>query len=210
MTVRAENILQGPDTEHACLVGLMLRACQIAKSAARDAAEVVGTNLPELYGAVEHCEKELDRLDRDLDQRLYGSLENTSALQRREMLACVKCMTDLERIGDLVLSFVSGNRALRTRLENDDVYELMRMALLLEKMLNDVYDALVSRNLNRALTALVTDAEIDRLRKLLFIRHIQGTGVSFRSGASTCCSWRRLWRAPVTMPRIWLRKCAAS
>lgn len=41
-------------------------------------------------------------------------------------------------------------------------------------MLNDVYDAFSTRDLNRALTVLRTDAEIDRLRKLLFIRHIEG------------------------------------
>lgn len=123
MAVPAENFLQGPEAEHAYLVGLTLRACQIAKSAARNAAEVVATNLPQLYGAVEDCEKKLDRLDRELDQRICAALENTTALQRREMLACMKCMTDLERIGDLIVSFISGVRALRTCLGNDDVYD---------------------------------------------------------------------------------------
>lgn len=157
-------------------MGLTLRACQIAKSAAADATEAVGTNLPDLYAAVEDCEKELDRLDRDLDQRICAALENTSPLQRREMLACLKCMTDLERIGDLVRSVTLVNRALRTRLENDDVYELMRMALLFEKMLNDVYEAFSTRDLNRPLTVLRTDAEIDRLRKVLVVRHVDSPG----------------------------------
>jgi phosphate transport system protein len=176
MAILAEDFLQGPEAEHGYLVGLTLRACQIAKTAAGNAAEFVGTNLPELYEAVEDCEKKLDRLDRELDQRICAALEKTTALQRREMLACRKCMTDLERIGDLVVSFISGIRALRTRLGNEDVYELMRMTLLLEKMLNDVYDAFCTRDLNRALTVLRTDAEIDRLRKLFFIRHIEGPG----------------------------------
>lgn len=179
MAVPAENLLRGPEAEHAYLVGLTLRAC-LAKSAAGSAAEVVGTNLPELYQAVEACEKELDQLDRELDERLCASLENTSSSQRREMLACMKCMTDLERIGDLVLSFVSSNRALRARMGNDDVYELMRMALLLGRMLAGVYEAFSTRDINRALTVLRTDAEIDRLRKLLFIRHIEYPGSGFQ------------------------------
>jgi phosphate transport system protein len=174
MALPAESFLPPPEAEHTYLVGLTLRACQIAKSAAANAAEAVGTNVPELYGAVEDCEKELDQLDRELDQRICAALENASALQRREMLACMKCMTDLERIGDLVLSFISGARALRSRLSNDDVYELMRMALLLEKMLNEVYSAFSTRDINRALAVLRMDAEIDRLRKLLFLRHVEG------------------------------------
>jgi len=176
MAIPVESFLADPKGEHAYLVGITLRACQIAKAAAANAAEAVGTNVPELYGAVESGEKELDQLDRELDQRICAALENASALQRREMLACMKCMTDLERIGDLVLSFVSGSRALRARLGNDDVYELMRMALLLEKMLNDVYQAFSTRDINRALTVLRTDAEMDRLRKLLFARHVDSPG----------------------------------
>jgi phosphate transport system protein len=176
MAIPVESFLADPKGEHAYLVGITLRACQIAKAAAANAAEAVGTNVPELYEAVESGEKELDQLDRELDQRICAALENASALQRREMLACMKCMTDLERIGDLVLSFVSGSRALRARLGNDDVYELMRMALLLEKMLNDVYQAFSTRDINRALTVLRTDAEMDRLRKLLFARHVDSPG----------------------------------
>lgn len=176
VAVPAESFLADPKGAHAYLVGITLRACQIARSAAANAAEAVGTNVPDLYEAVENCEKELDQLDRELDQRICAALENASALQRREMLACMKCMTDLERIGDLVLSFVSGSRALRARLGNDDVYELMRMALLLEKMLNDVYHAFSTRDLNRALTVLRTDSEIDRLRKALFVRHVDSPG----------------------------------
>jgi len=180
MAIPVESFLADPKGEHAYLVGITLRACQIAKATAANAAEAVGTNVHDLYEAVENGEKELDHLDRELDQRICAALDNASALQRREMLACMKCMTDLERIGDLVLSVVSGSRSLRARLENDDVYELMRMALLLEKMLNDVYHAFSTRDINRALTVLRTDAEIDRLRKLLFLRHVDSPGIERR------------------------------
>src|SRR5690349_22141888 len=100
MAIPVESFLADPKGEHAYLVGITLRACQIAKAAAANAAEAVGTNVPDLYQAVENCEKELDQLDRELDQRICAALDDASALQRREMLACMKCMTDLERIGD--------------------------------------------------------------------------------------------------------------
>lgn len=176
MALSAEVVPEDSSAEHAYLVGLTLRACQLAKEEAAHVADALGSAAPSLYTKVDECERELDRLDRELDQRLSAGLAGASDSQRRELLACMKCMTDLERIGDLVLSFVSGSRALRTRLGNDDVYELMRMALLLERMLNDVYHAFSTRDLNRALTVLRTDSEIDRLRKVLFVRHVDSPG----------------------------------
>src|SRR5690349_22990762 len=76
VAVPAESFLADPKGAHAYLVGITLRACQIARSAAANAAEAVGTNVPDLYEAVENCEKELDQLDRELDQRICAALED--------------------------------------------------------------------------------------------------------------------------------------
>jgi hypothetical protein len=78
MAIPAESFLADPKGEHA-YVGITLRACQIAKAAVANAAEAVGTNVPDLYQAVENCEKELDQLDRELDQRICAALDNASA-----------------------------------------------------------------------------------------------------------------------------------
>jgi phosphate transport system protein len=47
------------------------------------------------------------------------------------------------------------------------------MATLLEKMLTDVGDAFSGRDVKKALDALRADAEMDRLRNLIFMRHIE-------------------------------------
>jgi phosphate transport system protein len=47
------------------------------------------------------------------------------------------------------------------------------MASRLEKMLGDVHDALRQRDLNLALSVLRADAEMDRLRNLVFMRHLE-------------------------------------
>jgi phosphate transport system protein len=175
MAMPAENFLHGSKSEHGYLVGLTLRACQIAKSAAANAAEALGTSVPELYGAVDECERELDRLDRELDQRICGALEETSEPHRRELLACMKCMTDLERIGDLIASFTTGARALGTRMETDDVHHLIRMTLLLDRMLTDVYQAFSTRDMSRAVDVFRADGEIDHHRNVLFVRHVENS-----------------------------------
>jgi phosphate transport system protein len=173
MALPAEAIPEGASAEHAYLVGLTLRACQLAKEEAAHVADALGSRSPVLYVRVEEGEKELDRLDREFDQRLSAGLAGASEPERRELLACMKCMTDLERIGDLVASFASTGRAVGPRLESRDVQELIRMASVLEKMLADAYQAFAGRDLNRAINVLRSDAELDRLRNLVFVRHIE-------------------------------------
>ncbi len=47
------------------------------------------------------------------------------------------------------------------------------MATVLEKMLTDVGDSFSSRDVKRAVEVLRADAEMDRLRNLVFMRHIE-------------------------------------
>jgi phosphate transport system protein len=172
MALPADPLPQQQEAEHNYLVGLTLRACQLAKSAAAHAADALGSGEPALCSRVDECEQELDRLDRELDQRLSAALAGASEAQRRELLACMKCMADLERIGDLVASFASTGRAVGRRLESRDVQDLIRMASLLEKMLTDAGQSFSARDVNRAVNVLRSDAELDRLRNLIFVRHV--------------------------------------
>ena len=47
------------------------------------------------------------------------------------------------------------------------------MATVLEKMLTDVGDAFSTRDVRKAIDVLRADAEMDRLRNLIFLRHIE-------------------------------------
>jgi len=49
----------------------------------------------------------------------------------------------------------------------------MRLATVLEKMLTDVGTAFSSRDVKKAIDMLRADAEMDRLRNLIFLRHIE-------------------------------------
>ena len=176
MAARAET--PDPDSfvqqaEHKYLVGLALRACEVARNAVGHAADAIASNGPSLYAAVDECEKELDALDRELDERLTHALGHGLDAERRELLCCMKLMTDLERIGDLVSTFAIGARALGSRLEPMDVKDLIRIASILEKMLADVREAFSARDLDRAISVLRADSEIDRLRNLMFVRHVE-------------------------------------
>jgi phosphate transport system protein len=59
------------------------------------------------------------------------------------------------------------------KLDPADVKDLTMMTTLLEKMLSDVRDAFSNRDLQKTLLVLRADGELDRLRNLIFMRHVE-------------------------------------
>ena len=101
------------------------------------------------------------------------TITRVTPAQARELLACLKLMLDLERVGDLIASFAERSAIVRNRIEMEDVEQLTRMACLLENMLVQMAQAFEQRNVDQALHVLRSDAEIDRLRNLLLVRHTE-------------------------------------
>src|SRR5437660_12354574 len=105
------------------LLALTTRAYSIAISAAQSAADLVLGARSALSRIVTY-ERELDELDREFDERVATELAHSSVDQVREKLACLKCMIDLERIGDLLLSFATRAEAVRARVDMQDLRDL--------------------------------------------------------------------------------------
>jgi phosphate transport system protein len=85
----------------------------------------------------------------------------------------MKVVIGLERIGDLLLSFATSAQAAGARLDSQDTRDLTQMATILEKMLSDVAHSFSRRDVKKAINVLRADAEMDRLRNLIFLRHIE-------------------------------------
>jgi phosphate transport system protein len=161
------------DTNLSEIVGMTRRACQLAQSAVSNAAAGLAKRSAAPFRAVADAERELDRIDREIDERVTSYVTRVSADEARELLACMKFSIDLERIGDLVSSVVSRMDAIGHRVEMADVRDLIRMCTILEKMLVDVEQAFHRRDAECAVSVLRCDAELDRLRNLLHIRHVE-------------------------------------
>lgn len=172
MAAHAMEPASRPSSEHAQIVALTLKACQIAKSAVSNVADGLAQHSNAPFTAVRECEKELDRLDREIDERVTAAITQVQPEQTRELLACLKFALDLERIGDLVAGFSTRAQAIR-RMDTEDVKDLIHMATALEQMLVDIFEAFSARNIDCALAVVRADAEIDRRRNLLFIRHVE-------------------------------------
>ena len=162
-----------PESSHAQLVRRTVQACQIAKDAAAAAAEGIATGSSTLLHSIRQREKELDTLDMEIDDGVTTAITQVTAPEARELLACMKYIIGLERIGDLLLSFANSALSARGRLDPQDTRDLTQMATLLEKMLTDVGEAFSGHDVKRAIDVLRADGEMDRLRNLIFMRHIE-------------------------------------
>ncbi|HSS96566.1 MAG TPA: PhoU domain-containing protein, partial [Terriglobales bacterium] len=63
--------------------------------------------------------------------------------------------------------------AANSGLDTEDTRDLTHMATVLEKMLTDVGEAFSTRDVRKAVNVLRADGEMDRLRNLIFMRHIE-------------------------------------
>ncbi len=79
----------------------------------------------------------------------------------------------LERVGDLLLSFVNRAEAVSAHMENDDLRDFTVMTSQLERMLADVDIAFRTRSLDKAVDVLRADAELDRVRNVITFRHLE-------------------------------------
>ncbi len=154
------------------LVALTARAYSVAITAAQSAADLILGAKSALERTIV-CERELDELDREIDERVATEIAHASVEQVREKLACLKCMIDLERVGDLLLSFATRADAVRARLDMQDLRDLGDMLAVLAKMLGDTAAAFAAHDHARALQVLRADREVDRLHNLIVMRHLE-------------------------------------
>lgn len=162
-----------PGSSYSHLVKRTIEACRLAQEAAGAAAEGIATGSAALLHSLRQREKELDQLDMEIDAGVTLAITQVTEPEARELLACMKVMIGLERIGDLLLSFAGSAQAVGPRLDPQDTRDLTHMATVLEKMLTDVGLAFSARDVKKAVEVLRADAEMDRLRNLIFLRHIE-------------------------------------
>lgn len=155
------------------LLELTLRGCEVAKAAAQAVVAGLSNSSNSQWDEVRKLEEELDTLDRLINEEVTAGIHKVSESKTREWLACLKFIIELERIGDLLLNVANRMQTVGSRLQSSDAQDLSRMAELLSSMLEDVSGAFADRDVRRAIGVLKTDAELDRFRNLIFVRHIE-------------------------------------
>src|ERR1043165_6953091 len=86
------------------LTKLVLQACLVGKDAAYNLRDFIENSSNMAFISVKDCEKELDRMERRVDEEIPHAITEVTEAEARELLACLKFIIDLERIGDLTCS----------------------------------------------------------------------------------------------------------
>jgi phosphate transport system protein len=154
------------------LTSLVVRGCLIARDAVFNTRDFLADGSRLAFLAIKDCEKELDQIERKIDEQLPEAITRVGEAKARELLACLKFITDLERIGDLAYSAVMQLQARREKLPAADSRQLVEMASLLCQMLEEVHQGFLKRDVSHAQSVLQSDPEVDRLCHALFHRHL--------------------------------------
>jgi phosphate transport system protein len=163
-----------PHSEAALQLGqVALQGCLVAKDAAFNLGDYIETGSNMAYLTIRDCEKELDRMERRIDSDITIAITGVDEEDARELLACLKFIIDLERIGDLAWSVTLRLQKLQAKLTKEDSRDLLAMANVLEKMLQTVYDGYLKRELKASAWVLHADSKIDDLCHEIFHRHLE-------------------------------------
>ena len=154
------------------LSALIVRGCLIARDSVFNVRGFLVDGSRLAFLAIKDCEKELDQIERKIDEQLPEAITRVGEAKARELLACLKFITDLERIGDLSYNAVMQLQSRREKLPAADSRQLVEMASLLHEMLEQVHQGFLERDVSHAQSVLKSDPEVDRLCHSLFQRHL--------------------------------------
>jgi phosphate transport system protein len=155
------------------MTALVEQACLVAKDAAFNLRDYLENASNMAFVAVKDCEKELDRAERKIDEEITTAITQVSEVEARELLACLKFIIDLERIGDLTWSVTFRLQQLPSKLLKNDRRDLIAMADVLEKMLEAIHRGFVKRDLESANWVLKNDTQIDHVCHAVFRRLLE-------------------------------------
>jgi phosphate transport system protein len=151
-----------------------LKAFLIARDAASNVPDLFIQSSRMAFLAIKECEQELDVIERYIDERIPAAITRVNEARARQLLTSLKCTTDLERIGDLVMSMAMRVQARTGKIAASDVRQLVEMSAILREMLDLVYRGFVDLDLECARKVLQMDKDIDRVCHSLFQKHLTG------------------------------------
>src|SRR5579863_2039240 len=157
------------------LSDLALKACLIARDAAFNVRDLLTSSSRMAFLAIKDCEKELDLIERQIDERLPAAITRVNEARARQLLSSLKSTTDLERIGDLVMSAALRVQARTAKIPASDVRQLVEMSSVLRDMLDLIHKGYSTLDLDCARKVLQMDKDIDRICHTLFQKHLAET-----------------------------------
>lgn len=147
-------------------------ACLVARDAVFNLIELMDESSGMAYLTVRDCERELDKIEQDIDERLPAAITRVGEKKARELVACLRFITDLERIGDLIWWIAQRIQEVRPAFSTADTEAVRKMAELIISMLEEVHRGFTSGDPAVAHSVIAKDKDIDQLRRKVFSAHL--------------------------------------
>lgn len=154
------------------LTPLVRKACLIARDAVYNAKDLLESSSRIAFLAIRDCERELDNIEREIDEKIAGAITRAGEKKARRLLACLKFITDLERIGDLIMGAAHRLHHRTVVLSKADKQQLTEMASVLCEMLEGVHQGFANNDAECGRKVLLADARVDACCHALFHRHL--------------------------------------
>lgn len=154
------------------LTRLAMKGCLIARDAAYNVRDLLTHSSRMAFLAIKDCEKELDIIERQIDERLPVAITRVNENRARQLLSSLKSTTDLERIGDLLMSVALRVQGRTEKIPASDVRQLVEMSAILREMLDLIHTGFSTLDLDCARQVLQMDKDIDRICHSLFQKHL--------------------------------------
>jgi phosphate transport system protein len=152
-----------------------LRGFMVARDAISNLHEMITHGSRMAFLAVKDCERELDVLERQIDEELPGAVTLVSELEARELIASLRFITDLERIGDLVWWVAQRLNEPGKPLQGRHQKQIEEMTKILQTMLEHLLNGLTTRDMTAATFVMRADSEMDRVRHAVFKEQLGNT-----------------------------------
>lgn len=160
-----------PKTQTSEVVDRIAQGISIVADAIANLRDLLSTGSHMALLAVRDCERELDQLEREMDESVPRAITRVGEAKARELLACIRFASELERMGDLLMWVAE--KSVTAKLNDDDTSRLDVMLEIEARMVADILTGFTERTADTAYHVLSTDPELDRLRTAVFQDHLQ-------------------------------------
>lgn len=142
----------------------------LAESAVASAMEAVINRDADLASSVVEGDKRIDEMQREIEKQIVRvlALRQPMASDLRIVIAALKIVSDLERIGDLAKSIARRTKVLNKADPLPLTPAVERMGLLVQGHLHQVLDAYSSGEIKRAVGVWERDEDVDEHYNALF------------------------------------------
>jgi phosphate transport system protein len=166
-----QHIASAFDRDLEAVQAQIMRMGGLVEDAIRQAAKSLETRDEELAETVRRGDKAIDELEHLINENAARviALRAPTAIDLRLILSVIKISANLERIGDYAKNMAKRTSILATMDPvSDSTGAIRRMAMTVEKMLEDALNAYIQRDSELAEAVILQDEEVDQMYNALF------------------------------------------